>query len=43
MIPRFVIPDKDGAATQRRFEGSIKGPEAVANMVPRLEAILAAP
>jgi thiol-disulfide isomerase/thioredoxin len=43
MIPRFVLPGDGGKATEHRFEGSIKGPEAVANIVPRLEAILAAP
>lgn len=41
MIPRFVLPAKDGSATEFRFEGSIKGPEAVANIVPRLDQILA--
>lgn len=41
MIPRFVVPGEGGAASPHRFEGSIKGPEAVGNIVPRLEAILA--
>ncbi len=41
MIPRFVMPGKDGEATDRRFEGSSKGPDAMANIVPRLEGILA--
>jgi thiol-disulfide isomerase/thioredoxin len=41
MIPRFVVPGAEGRATKHRFEGSIKGPEAVANIVPRLEALLA--
>ncbi len=43
MIPRFIVPAADGSATERRFEGSTKGPEAMANIVPRLEKILAEP
>lgn len=43
LIPRFVVPAADGAATANRFEGSTKGPEAMTNIVPRLEGILAAP
>lgn len=43
MIPRFVVPAPDGSSTGRRFEGSTKGPEAIANIVPRLEGILNAP
>ena len=43
MIPRFVVPAPDGSATERRFEGSTKGPEAITNIVPRLEGILDAP
>ena len=41
MIPRFVIPAADGAGTHKRFEGSTKGPQAMDNIVPRLERILA--
>ena len=41
MIPRFVAPRANGSASARRFEGSVKGPEAIANIVPRLETILA--
>jgi hypothetical protein len=40
MLPRFVVPGASGFSTDRRFEGSIKGPGAVDNIVPRLEAIL---
>lgn len=40
MIPRFVRPDALGRATVRRFEGSVKGPAAMENIVPRLEKIL---
>lgn len=41
MIPRFVAPRADGSASARRFEGSVKGPAAIANIVPRLEALFA--
>jgi len=40
MIPRFVLPGSEGLAGNRRFEGSVKGPEAIANIVPKLEALL---
>ena len=40
MIPRFVAPNEDGTGSARRFEGAIKGPEAIGSIVPRLEAIL---
>jgi hypothetical protein len=40
MLPRFVVPGVYGRASERRFEGSIKGPEAVGNIVPRLKQIL---
>lgn len=42
MIPRFVMPGPGGESTERRFEGSSKGPGAMANIVPRLEGILEA-
>lgn len=41
MIPRFVIPAADGTGTPKRFEGSTKGPQAMDNIVPRLQSILA--
>jgi thiol-disulfide isomerase/thioredoxin len=41
LIPLFVLPETDGRASQRRIEGSIKGPEAVStNLLPRLAALL---
>jgi thiol-disulfide isomerase/thioredoxin len=43
LIPLFAIPKRDGTASERRIEGSIKGPSAVAeNLVPRLKVLLAA-
>jgi hypothetical protein len=41
LIPLFVLPDGDGRASDRRFEGSIKGDRAVANIAPRLRALVA--
>jgi thiol:disulfide interchange protein len=42
LIPLLVVPEPDGRAGERRMEGSIKGPEAVAaNLVPRLRQLLA--
>jgi thiol:disulfide interchange protein len=44
LIPLFAIPKEDGTASERRIEGSIKGPAAVVqNLVPRLQAMLADP
>jgi hypothetical protein len=40
MIPLFAVPGADGRATSARMEGSIKGEGAVANIVPRLRALL---
>lgn len=40
LIPRFVIPDEHGSASQLRIEGSIKGPGGVANITPRLRRLL---
>lgn len=42
MIPLFVVPGPDGRGGPRRMSGSIKGPGAVDNLRPRLEALLAA-
>jgi thiol:disulfide interchange protein len=42
MIPLFVVPRPDGRAGPRRTEGGIKGPGAVDNLRPRLEALLRA-
>jgi hypothetical protein len=41
MIPRFVLPMADGRGGKRRFEGSIKGPGAVDNILPKLRWLLA--
>lgn len=41
LIPLFVVPENDGRASARRFEGSIKGERAVANITPRLRSLLA--
>lgn len=41
LIPRFVLPDSDGKAGLRRFEGSIKGPGGVANITRQLRELLA--
>jgi thiol-disulfide isomerase/thioredoxin len=43
LIPLFVIPQADGRASEQRFEGSIKGPGAISNIVPRLKRMLATP
>lgn len=40
LIPLFVVPEDDGRASARRFEGSVKGERAVANITPRLKTIL---
>jgi thiol-disulfide isomerase/thioredoxin len=41
LIPLFVMPDDDGRATSKRFEGSVKGDGAIANIAPRLRALIA--
>lgn len=40
LIPLFVVPDADGRASEKRFEGSVKGDKAVANIAPRLHKLL---
>ena len=40
LIPLFAVPGPDGKASDRRMEGSIKGPGAVANITPRLQKLL---
>ncbi len=40
MIPLFCRPDAQGRGTSRRIFGSIKGPGAVANILPRLKRLL---
>ena len=39
-LPFFVVPDANGRATDKRFEGSVKGNGAVTNITPRLRQIL---
>ena len=39
-IPYFGVPDEDGRATDRKMEGSIKGEAAVAEIAPRLRALV---
>lgn len=41
LIPLFAVPGPDGRGSDLRIEGSIKGAGAVANIVPRLRALLA--
>lgn len=40
LIPLFVLPDERGNASERRFEGGVKGDGAVENIVPRLRRLL---
>ena len=39
-IPLFVVPSPDGRASEKRFEGGVKGDKAVANLTPKLHALL---
>jgi thiol-disulfide isomerase/thioredoxin len=41
LIPLFVLPGDDGRASERRFEGGVKGDGAVSNIIPRLRGLLA--
>jgi hypothetical protein len=41
LIPLFVAPAEDGRASERRFEGGIKGEGAVSDITPRLRRLLA--
>ena len=41
MIPLFALPQDDGTGSGQQIEGSIKGPGAVAQIQPRLSALLA--
>ena len=43
MIPLLALPATDGKSTGRGMQGSIKGDGAVAQMRPRLQALLATP
>jgi thiol-disulfide isomerase/thioredoxin len=40
-IPRFVLPQADGRGSEQRMEGGIKGDGAVANLMERLQPLLA--
>lgn len=40
-IPLFAMPGPDGRASEKKFEGSVKGDGAVANIAPRLRSLLA--
>ena len=39
-IPLFAMPGADGRASDKKFEGSVKGDGAVANIAPRLRSLL---
>ncbi len=41
LVPLFALPHADGRASERHIEGSVKGDKAVANITPRLRAMLA--
>jgi thiol-disulfide isomerase/thioredoxin len=41
LIPLFALPKNDGTASERRIEGSVKGPGALEqNLMPRLKSFL---
>jgi len=40
LIPLFALPKPDGTSSGRQIEGSIKGEGAVAEITPRLRALL---
>ncbi len=42
-IPLFAIPGTDGRSAGQHIEGSIKGPGAIGNIVPRLKKLLETP
>ena len=41
LIPLFALPNADGTGSGKQIEGSIKGADAVAQISPRLRALLA--
>jgi hypothetical protein len=43
LIPLFAIPRADGWPSGKHIEGGIKGPQAVAQITPRLQRLLADP
>lgn len=40
LIPLFALPNPDGTSSGKQIEGSIKGGGAVAQITPRLQALL---
>jgi thiol-disulfide isomerase/thioredoxin len=40
MVPLFALPGRDGRATGKQFEGSIKGAGAVAEIAPHLRGLV---
>ena len=40
MLPLFALPGRDGRATGKQFEGSIKGDGAVAEIAPHLRGLV---
>jgi thiol-disulfide isomerase/thioredoxin len=40
LIPLFALPNPDGTASGKQIEGSLKGADAVAEITPRLQALL---
>ncbi len=43
LIPLFAIPRDDGTASGHQIEGSIKGAQAIAQIAPRLHALVDKP
>ena len=41
LIPFFVVPEEDGRASNKKFEGGMKGDKAVGHITPRLRSLLA--
>jgi thiol:disulfide interchange protein len=41
LLPLFVLPKPDGTSSGKQIEGSVKGADAVKQISPRLEALLA--
>jgi hypothetical protein len=43
LIPLFAIPRADGTPSGKQIEGAVKGQDAVAQITPRLQKLLAEP
>ncbi|HUS31744.1 MAG TPA: hypothetical protein VMZ53_24750 [Kofleriaceae bacterium] len=41
LIPLFAIPRADGSSSGKQIEGAVKGQDAVAQITPRLQKLLA--